>query len=207
MSRYTITIRNLQLNNFDFGMKDYLIFDESYRIVLNEKILNHYKFREIGFETAEIFKHYLNTTLKEIMPKYNAIYKYQKSMLDKDIFVNFDQTETLTRETSGSSESNSSSASDGKNKNVFQDTPAGSLKDEDIESYSYATNASISKAENNSSVTDESILNNTENYTKRITGNIGARYYPEVMEVFIKNLVNIDMEIINELQDLFMLVY
>ena len=41
MSKYTITIKNLIDNEFDFGLTDYPIFNESYRSILNQKILNH----------------------------------------------------------------------------------------------------------------------------------------------------------------------
>ena len=42
MSKYTITIKNLMKNNFDFGLNDYPIFDENYRSTLNENILYYY---------------------------------------------------------------------------------------------------------------------------------------------------------------------
>lgn len=37
-------------------------------------IEDHYFMREIGFETPMLFKHYLNARMREIMPKYNAMY-------------------------------------------------------------------------------------------------------------------------------------
>ena len=39
MAHYTITIKTLQDNNFDFGLKNYPIFDETYRSTLNNNIL------------------------------------------------------------------------------------------------------------------------------------------------------------------------
>lgn len=75
MSKYTTELRTLIENHFDIGLKDYPIFDESYRDILNAKIIDHYFFREIGFETAELFKRFLNRTLNEIMPYYNQLYK------------------------------------------------------------------------------------------------------------------------------------
>ena len=75
MSRYTVTIRQLLQNNFDLGLKDYPIYQEEHREVLNNKILNHYLMSEIGQETPELFKIYLNNTMNEIMPNYNILYK------------------------------------------------------------------------------------------------------------------------------------
>lgn len=52
MSNFTTLLNNLIESGYDFNMKDYPIFNENYRTTLNNKILNHYRFREIGFETA-----------------------------------------------------------------------------------------------------------------------------------------------------------
>ena len=60
MAKYTIEISKLIKNNFDFGLLNYPIFDEDYREVLNKNILNYYYNYEIGFETPELFKFYLN---------------------------------------------------------------------------------------------------------------------------------------------------
>lgn len=56
---------------FDFP---YPIFDESYRPVLEQKILKRYYTREIGEETVELWKLRLDTRLNEIMPYYNKLY-------------------------------------------------------------------------------------------------------------------------------------
>lgn len=67
-------ISNALNNVFDF---DFPIFDESYRSVLETKILKHYYTREIGFETDGLWKLKLDTKLNEIMPYYNQLYKSQ----------------------------------------------------------------------------------------------------------------------------------
>lgn len=92
MSKYTTELRYLIENNFDIGLKDYPIFDENYREPLNRKIINHYYFREIGFETAELFKRYLNNTMNEIMPYYNQLFKSE--LLEFNPFYNVDKTVT-----------------------------------------------------------------------------------------------------------------
>ena len=56
--------------NFDFP-----IFDETYRPILEKKILKHYYTREIGLETVGLWKLFLDTKLNEIMPYYNQLYK------------------------------------------------------------------------------------------------------------------------------------
>ena len=56
---------------FDFS---YPIFDESYRQVLEKKILKHYYTREISEETVGLWKLRLNIKMNEIMPYYNKLY-------------------------------------------------------------------------------------------------------------------------------------
>lgn len=65
-------IKNCLPKVFDFNFP---IFDESYRSVLETKILRHYYTREIGLETAGLWKLKLSTKLNEIMPYYNKLYK------------------------------------------------------------------------------------------------------------------------------------
>lgn len=211
MAKYTTTIRNLMDNNFDFGLKDYPIFDEEYRTVLNNKILMHYYMDEIGFETAGLFKVYLNNKMNEIMPYYNELYKKQK-----DLLLNFDKTtnltETFTRDnttdTNTKSNSTSSNTASGSSKNVYQDTPMGSITQQDIDNYDHASNQEFNKNQNTSNIVDNSNLTgkatSLENYIRTKTGNNGRLYGIEILKMIKNNYMNIDEMIINELQDLFM---
>lgn len=51
------------------------IWSESYRLVLETKILKHYYVREICAETPGLWKLWLNNRMNEIMPYYNDLYK------------------------------------------------------------------------------------------------------------------------------------
>ena len=211
MAKYTTTIRNLMDNNFDFGLKDYPIFDEEYRELLNNKILMHYYMDEIGFETAGLFKVYLNNKMNEIMPYYNELYKKQK-----DLLLNFDKTtnltETFTRDnttdTNTKSNSTSSNTASGSSKNVYQDTPMGSITQQDIDNYDHASSQEFNKNQNTSSIQDNSNLTgkatSLENYIRTKTGNNGRLYGIEILKMIKNNYMNIDEMVINELQDLFM---
>ena len=210
MSKYTITIKNLIDNHFDFKMTSYPIFDENYRNTLNQNILNHYYESEIGFETASLFRFYLNQTLNEIMPYYNELYKIQKEVL-KNATNNVNLTETLQRDTSTTTNSNSTSNNNGENnsKNVFLDTPQGGLYKGDIDDTDYATNVTWNKNDTSNSITDNSASSGTgnENYVKTIIGNNGNKYSVELLQQLKDNLMNIDLMIINDLNDLFMGIY
>lgn len=211
MAKYTTTIRNLMDNNFDFGLRDYPIFDPEYRELLNNKILMHYYMDEIGFETAGLFKVYLNNKMNEIMPYYNELYKKQK-----DLLLNFDKTtnltETFTRDnttdTNTKSNSTSSNTASGSSKNVYQDTPMGSITQQNIDNYDHASNQEFNKNQNTSSIEDNSNLTgkatSLENYIRTKTGNNGRLYGIEILKMIKNNYMNIDEMVINELQDLFM---
>ena len=229
MSKYTITIKNLIDNNFDFQMNNYPIFDENYRNTLNNNILNHYYESEIGFETAPLFRFYLNQTLNEIMPKYNELYKAQKYLIDNNLLLNnVNLTESLTGNntkqdtnsatTTTSSTSQSTNNSTTNNKNLYQDTPQGNISLQDIDAQNvYATNISLDRNTNNATINDTSSgngssnstlnSNETNNYIKTIIGNNGGKYNIDILNDIQNNFMNIDLMIINELSDLFMGIF
>ena len=202
MAHYTITIKSLIDNDFDFGLNDYSIFNETYRNTLNNNILNYYYNSEIGFETAELFKFYLNNVMKLIMPKYNILYQKQEQAL-LNVFENVNLTENSTRDNTNSTESTNTSLSN--NKNLFQDTPQGQLDFTELENQSWATNYTINKT--NISDTSQSSGEGNEEYERTIHGNNGNKYNIDLLHDIKNNLMNIDMMIINELQDLFMGIF
>ena len=202
MAKYTITIKTLIDNNFDFQMTNYPIFDENYRETLNNNILHHYYENEIGFETAPLFRFYLNQKLNEIMPYYNELYKVQKKLIDDNLLLN---NVNLTEELKGKNTTTTSSTSQSTNKgkNLFQDTPQGNISQQDINAQNvYATNITL----NDNSINDNSSANGsgTNEYIKTIVGNNGGKFNIDVLNDIKNNLMNIDLMIINELYDLFM---
>ena len=205
MAKYTITIKTLIDNNFDFKMTSYPIFDENYRETLNNNILYHYYENEIGFETAPLFRFYLNQKLNEIMPYYNELYKVQKKLIDENLLLNnVNLTETLHG--SNTTKTSSTSQSLNKGKNLFQDTPQGNISQQDINAQNvYATNITL----NDNSINDNSSANGsgTNEYLKTIIGNNGGKFNIDVLNDIKNNLMNIDLMIINELNDLFMGIF
>ena len=63
---------------------------------LNQKLLNHYKYREIGFETVGRFLDELEITMNEIMPYYNQLFFTQDQ--DFNIIYNVDYVKTIDRD-------------------------------------------------------------------------------------------------------------
>ena len=99
MAKYTVTIRSLIDNNFNFGLNSYPIFDENYRNTLNQNILNYYYESEIGVETAALFKKLLNARMQLIMPKYNKMYQVENLFPTQNVYDNVNLTETMDRDT------------------------------------------------------------------------------------------------------------
>lgn len=216
MAKYTITIKSLLDNNFDFQMTNYPIFDENYRTTLNNNILNHYYENEIGFETAPLFRFYLNQKLNEIMSYYNELYKVQKEIINNKLLLNnVNLTENFERknntETMTNSQSNSTNNGTSNNKNLFQDTPQGNISQTDIDNQTWATNITLDKNQTQNTIKDISdttgTADTTENYIKTIIGNNGNKFNIDILNDIKNNLMNIDLMIINELYDLFMQIF
>lgn len=231
MSKYTTELRWVIENGYDLQLNEYPIFDENYRQKLNQKIINHYYFREIGFETVGLFRFYLKQTLNEIMPYYNQL--YESALLEIDPLNTINFTETLTRTKIGNDtknfnedttvnsngNSNSNSTKNTNFKDVESDTPQGMLSIGNIDGELYASYARISKNEDTTNSTahqettdtqkrknDEKInREDNENYTRTEKGNRESQ--SELLMKYRETFLNIDMQVINELNDLFMGLY
>lgn len=96
MSNYTTEMRFIITNNVDIGLKDYPIFDETYRNVLNEKIIRHFYFHEIEFDTIDRFVYEINTKMGEIMPYYNKM--YTSELLVTNPLLTFSESSTTIKD-------------------------------------------------------------------------------------------------------------
>ena len=196
MAKYTTELHDLIASGYDLGMVAYPIFDEAYRPILNRKILEHYWFREIGLETADRFKWFLNVKLNEVMPYYNLL--YESTILNFNPLHTFNQTETTLRETEG----NSTGESSGEGKSIDSDTPQGNVSIATIESGGYASNVNVRKSEDASA----SSATGKEEYERVVTGYAGSNPSDAVLR-FRETLINLDMLIIGEFNELFMGVF
>lgn len=105
-SRVNDVIEAAREKVFDF---DFPVFDESYRSVIETKILRHYYTREIGFETVGLWKLKLETRLNEVMPYFNQL--YESTLLEFNPFYDVDLT--VTHEGSGTDDTGQTSKSKG----------------------------------------------------------------------------------------------
>lgn len=230
MSRYTIELRYLIEGNYDLGLKDYPIFDESYREQLNNKIIQHYYFREIGFETEALFKNRLNQKMNEIMPYYNQM--YESSKLKIDPLSTIDLEEVFSRKSKTTGEGTSSTSGTGNNTNNFnstdttdygkiskfsdiaqaQTTPNEILNDKYLTSATVddgkdkntntGTNTSQTESTTSGTSTDERNLDEDTTLTRK--GNNGTASESELLNMYRETFLNIDMMIIDDLDELFL---
>ena len=128
MSKYTAELRTIIDNGFDIFDFEYNRTAESQQIVSNEDLqqgfINHFYFREVGFETLERFKHYLKTHWLENLGEFDALLvEYNKPINVK-----------------------SNLGSNVDNVSVFNDTPKNAL--DFGEQSKHATNITNSKQNN-----------------------------------------------------------
>lgn len=169
MSKYTTELRYIIESGYKLNaLTSYPIFDENYRSVLNQYILNHFWMREIGFETAGEFDLYLGNTLNEIMPYYNGMFKMAMSEIDP--LTNYKYKETLDKSDVGTT--SSSSNTNGNSKSV-ESTPAdGLVQMNEIENNVYASSATLN---NNTVNANGNVDSKTEtDYVKLVSGYNGV---------------------------------
>lgn len=169
---------------FDF---DFPIFDESYRNVLETKILRHYYTREIGLETVGLWKLKLETKLNEIMPYYNQLYKSE--LLEFNPFYDVDLTRDhkLTREETATQKGTVNTTEDSNtNESTTQDTTSdstinnttGSTSEENAtgtkthyDKYSDTPQGSLQNVQNDTYLTNARMINDNDTQTGKTTVN------------------------------------
>lgn len=235
LSNHTITIHELLDNGFCLSLQDYPIWDESHRCELNRKIIDHYRFYEIGFETPERFDFELRTKMHEIMPRMiklfeTTMYKYNPiwnaDYTDKHT-ISRDRSETSkndsTSSSTGSSSSTDNNTTSGTSKNVEVDPPQSALDviSKNIDSLTYASKITFDSSEGTSSGsgTTSTSMDGTasnkmdssgkeeETFSKVLQGNYGVTTTQAMIQQERDIILDVDMKIIEELKDLFMLIY
>lgn len=170
---------------FDF---DWPIFDERYRLELEKKILRHYYTREIGEETVGLWKLRLQDRLTLIMPKYNQL--YESAQLEFNPFYDVEYRRYGTNSGEGQS------SGDTTTQNMHSDTPQNGL--ESVLAGEYLTDADVAGS------TSASQSSNSGQFEETIQGKQGGASYSRLLKEYRQTFLNIDMQVVNELNDLFM---
>lgn len=212
MSTYPLYETNPQLTK---------VYGTAYKVPtrkeLNDKILNFYRFREIGQETFGRWLFELETALNEIMPKYNQL--FYSADQDFNPIYNVDYKKTIMGEqnanTNSTSTGNDASTNEEFTKSVNAKTPQDllNISNTGIDTVNYADDASWGKASGSTTGTNTTTGNtssNGSNSTIETTkGNFGVVSAQDLIIKYRDTIINIEQQIINDprIKELFMLIY
>lgn len=182
-------IANSRQRLFDFN---YPIFDETYRSVLETKIIKHFYTREIGEETFGLWKLRLDDKLNLIMPYYNKLYESELLKFNPlyDVDLNYsgqnigvsqeNSEDNLTGEYANSNNQDSTREhtikSDRTTQDMFATNDKRSLKTE-TESMSNRENIRESKENNTINENEQNININNGNAKEHYSENDNGTNY------------------------------
>lgn len=152
MAEYSIELGTLVKMGYPLALNDYPIFREDYREILNRKIIDHFYFREIGFETPDRFNHFLHMVMHENMPYFNQLYESE--------FLKFDPLSTDYFEEVSEDVTNNIKAGRRDNTRTQTETTG------DRYTSLHSLDSSINVVGN---VSDKGNINDTENITSKST--------------------------------------
>ena len=201
----TVELRELVENGvkvWDFEYPTYYQGEE--KTAFEQKVLDHFWFRQIGQETPGRFLHMFRSKIREIMPYYIRMYKSAEAFdNDPNPLESYNLEETFIQDSESSGKSGSETEATGNNTRKFSDTPQGSI--DNLERY--LTEATLEGSEGSEKASGTSENTGRVTHTLIRKGNIGVQ---SLGEEYIKNrkaIINVDMMVIDELNDLFLKVY
>ena len=211
-TRLTIELRDLVDNgdnsvdifNFDYDS----FYEGEQKKAFERKVIDHYYFRQIGFETVGRFLHQFRTRVQELAPYYKKLYELE-ALLDNagDPFQSYDLTETFSQTSSGTSSAQNSGTSTRNEEHINKasNTPQGSISniDEFLTTAEKFTSDDIDTSEAQSSGESSGSVEHT--LTRK--GNIGVQPLGVEFTANWKAYINIDLMFIEALNDLFLGVY
>ena len=146
----------------------YPIFDESYRGILETKILKHFYTREIGFETVGLWLLKLNQKMNEIMPFYNQFYDSQKLTFNPLVNVSTSQVSSRDDNTTSNAHTTQATSNERTNSVLKESNEAGTSSSKTSEDNKQIYNSKVSTTgtdDVSESDTPQGSLENVENNT------------------------------------------
>lgn len=189
------------------GLNEYELFEGIDRDALNAKIKNHFMYQEIGHETVDQFRFAMRRKMNEIMPVYNELYSTLKVQYDPlstiDMRTVSKGTQDQATEATSSNETDSDIGSVAKT--VASSYPGVMLSgDKD-----YATNGSDSNSQTKT-VGKIAEVSSAENKTESDNDSHTTGYQgipAQLIQAYRSAIINVDMMIVSELDELFMMVW
>ena len=212
---------------------EFYVDDEQVRKAFEEKFINHYYYREIGFESPFMFIHKLESHLKLNMPYWKQLYQTELESRGINFLLNKDLKETFIREidtenqTSGTnttqqnSTSSSSASQTGTSSNTHKESSINdgvapvSLNDGYLTGTSSdtgdTTNTGTASSSDDIETTGTSSQTGNEKMVEKTDllsqGNIGITSSAQLLKEWREVLINMDKIIIDSCNDLFLKIY
>lgn len=203
----------------NLGLDSYPVLGETYRIRLNDLIINEYMHRELGHETFSLWRFSMRRKMQQIMPVYNKLYATDTLIVDPLRTIDLRTLTTTDSEEMASSEQDVTAFGTGENtatsgstsRNVGSDTPQVFLSDNG----NYASSATDGRADASATNTETSNSNNSTDTETNRTGHdvmdsttVGFQgSQADLLLAYRSTIINIDMMIVNELESLFMGIF
>lgn len=167
------------------------------------KILRHYYTREIGLETAGLWQLKLKTRMLEILPYYAKM--YATADLEYEPFVDVDYWREGEGSNKESGSNQSATTNKGDSQEAYSDTPQGGLSD--VTAGRYLTNATARKNNDTSTTNMNDSRSGSNKYNEHIHGKQGGATYAAMLEEYRNSILRIDAMLIDELSDLFFMLW
>ena len=237
MANYTITIA--EMTNSDTTKQifpkhyPFYVDDEQLKKAFEEKFINHYYYREIGYETPFMFMQRLESFLNLKMPYYAKLYETELEARKINFLLNKDLKETFIRELTnentqsgeatnnqtGTGQSTSQQSTD--SDNIHKESSiADGVSQISLES-GYLTGTSQDNGNSSTDITNSTSDNinatSSSSQTSQGTqsektelisqGNIGVTSSAQLLKEWREVILNIDELIIKDCSKLFMQLY
>ena len=192
---------------FDFW---YPFYDEGKRVKFQQDFVRHFYMREIGQETYGLWKHALRDWLIVEMPYYNKL--FENASIDYDPLDDVDYTRTT--QTSGSSHVNTNGSGDATNNTTgsgttkYIDTPqdnVNSIAGGYLTAVQENSNTGNETTHNESS--GQSIGTSSGSGSETVRGKMGSRSYAEMIMQQRETFINVEKQIFEAMNVLFMQIY
>ncbi len=209
-TRLTLELRELIAQGVDIWDFEYPSFyQDKDKKEFEQKVIDHFYFRQIGQETVGRFLHSFRSKVREIMPYYIKLYESVKLMDDvENPFEAYNLTEELTKK---GVETTTHEYGQTITRTVDEtvkhsDTPQGRI--DNIDDYmSDATKNDGNNVDTYGGADTVTVDATDSGYTLTRAGNIGVQPLGVEINYYRSALINVDMMIIDDLNDLFLKIY
>ena len=188
------------------------LLDKDFKAEFEEKVIEHFYTKQIGYETPGRFRRAFRARLREIMPTYNNTFRSLMLMdVQDDPMESYRLTEEYTHASNGSGEASTTTTDERSGSadktHKFLDTPQGIISN--VGDYLTEGSVDTDTTAENGTATSTGTNSNSSEETSRLTryGNIGVQPLGDEILKYRDAFENVDQMIIADLECLFLQVY